>query len=186
MKQEHLINSYYVGSDIITLCENFSELVAETNKDEYAKRKQYNLSKIKQDITLGKIAEWGVYFIYLSRGYKRISVPDMSIYDKSSKSFDSDLRCGIYNLHIKSQNLESAERYGDSWIFQSKDPLFVKSSECDIIIGCRVGIDDFEKGALIEIKLEKKFSDLVFGETKVSKFNGNKKAIYLRDNNEQG
>lgn len=182
MKLEHSDKEYYLGTDIYRLCENFADRVVYTNKDEYAKRKQSNLQKIKQDIFVGKLAEWGIYFIYLQRGRKNVSVPDMNIYSKENKSFDPDLRWGLFNLHIKSQNFESADRYGDSWIFQAKDPLFDFSNEYDIVVGCRVGIDDFELGAFVEILLEKPFRSLTFGETKLAKFGGNKKAVYLKDN----
>lgn len=173
---------YYLGSDIYKLCENFADKVIGTNQDQYAHRGQINLNKIKQDIFLGKLAEWGVYFIYLENGAENLSVPDMNVYGKQDKSFDADLNCGSFKLHIKSQTLESSIRYGDSWIFQSKDPLFAFSTEHDIVVACRVGLDTFEMGAYVEIMLEKCFKDLVFGETKLSKFAGNKKAIYLKDN----
>lgn len=178
-----MINEYYVGSDILTICEAFANRVVETNKDEYARRKQSDLAKIKNDIVIGKLAEWGVYFIYLERG-RYLNTPDMQIYPKETKSFDPDLRWGLYNLHIKSQTYESAERYGDSWIFQTKDPLFEFSNEYDIVIGCRVSFDDFERGALVQIVLEKQFKNLKISEPKLSKFNGNKKAVYLKENNE--
>jgi hypothetical protein len=176
-------NEYYLGSDILLICEAFAEKVVHTNKDEYSRRKQSDLAKIKRDIVIGKLAEWGVYMIYLQRGKSVRNCPDMSIYEKEEKSFDADLRWGLYNLHIKSQTSESAFRYGDSWIFQSKDPLFEFSGDYDIVIGCRVGVDDFERGAFVEILLEKPFRNLIFGDTKLSKFSGNKKAVYLKDNN---
>jgi hypothetical protein len=181
MKQTPLETEYYLSSDILTMCEAFADRVIESNKDEYARRKQSDLVKIKKDIVTGKLAEWGVYFIYLSRG-RYLNTPDMQIYPKEHKSFDPDLRWGLYNLHIKSQTLESFMRYGDSWIFQAKDPLFEFSNGYDIVVGCRVSIDDFERGALVEIMLEKQFKQIKFGETKLSKFYGNKKAIYLKDN----
>jgi hypothetical protein len=183
MKQTILVNEYYVGSDILIICEAFADAVLRSNEDEYAKRKQFNVQKIKNDIVIGKLAEWGVYMIYLQRGRLLRSCPDMSLYSKEQKSFDPDLNWGLFNLHIKAQTAESALRYGDSWIFQSKDPLFGFSNEYDIVVGCRVSIDNFERGALVEIKLEKSFKNIVFGETKLSKFSGNKKAIYLKDNN---
>ena len=181
MKQTHLDNEYCFDSDIFIMCEAFADRVIETNKDEYARRKQANLAKIKNDILVGKLAEWGVYFIYLKRG-RYLNTPDMQIYPKEHKSFDPDLRWGLYNLHIKAQTFESSLRYGDSWIFQAKDPLFEFSNGYDIVVGCRVGIDDFERGAFVQIMLEKQFKQIKFGETKLSKFNDNKKAIYLEDN----
>jgi hypothetical protein len=181
MKQTPLETEYYLSSDILTMCVAFADRVIESNKDEYARRKQSNLTKIKNDILVGKLAEWGVYFIYLKRG-RYLNTPDMQIYPKEYKSFDPDLSWGMYNLHIKAQTVESSLRYGNSWIFQAKDPLFEFSNGHDIVVGCRVSIDDFERGAFVEIMLEKQFKQLRFGETKLSKFGGNKKAIYLEDN----
>ena len=181
MKQTRLETEFYLGSDILTMCEAFASRVVSTNKDEYARRKQSNLTKIKNDILVGKLAEWGVYFIYLQRG-RYLNTPDMQVYSKEHKSFDPDLRWGLYKLHIKSQTQESFVRYGDSWIFQAKDPLFEFSNEYDIVIGCRVSLDDFERGAFVQILLEKQFKQIKFGETKLNKFNDNKKAIYLKDN----
>ena len=177
-------NEYYLGSDILNICEAFAQKVAITNKDEYSRRNQYNLSKIKKDIVVGKLAEWGVYMIYLMQNKSLHSCPDMTVYDKSQKSFDPDLKWGLFNLHIKSQTDESASRYGNSWLFQSSDPLFSFNNEYDIVIGCRVSIDSFERGALVEILIQKPFKNLTFGDTKLNKFSGNKKAIYLEDNNE--
>lgn len=184
-----MITEYYIGRDVIRLCETFADRVISTNKDQYAKRKQHNQKKIWNDIFYGKLAEWGVYFIYLDRGRKNIDPPDMRIYKAKDKSFDADLKFGMYNLHIKSQTYQSSIQYGDSWIFQAKDPLFESASEYDIVIGCRVSLDqsteNFIEGALVEIKLEKAFHNLVIGETKLSKFSDNKKAIYLKDNDGQ-
>lgn len=184
MKPDLSDRSYQLQSDIYKICEHFAERVLITNKDEYSKRKQFNLSKIKNDILLGKLAEWGVYFIYLSEGRININIPDMSIYSAQHKSFDADLHWGLYNLHIKSQSFESSNRYGDSWIFQAKDPLFEFSNEYDIVIGCRVFTDEINETARVEILLAKQFKTLVFGETKLSKFSGNKRALYLKDNDE--
>lgn len=180
----YLDNEYFVGDDIIKICNHFADRVISTNIDCYQNRKQYNLDKIRQDIVLGKIAEWGVYFNYLHRGRTNIGIPDMNIYQAGHKNFDADLKWGFYNLHIKSQTFESAERFGDSWIFQAKDPLFDFSNEYDIIVGCRVTMDT--DGCLVQIKLEKPFRNLIFGDTRMSKFAGNKKAVYLKDNNEEG
>lgn len=180
-------NSYYLSRDIVKICENFADRVLQTNVDEYARRNQNSQKKIWSDIFTGKLAEWGVYFIYLERGRKNIDPPDMRIYGRSDKSFDADLRWGLFNLHIKSQVFESAIKYGDSWMFESKDPLFDFSNEYDIVIGCRVNLDiptvNYIEGALVEIKIEKTFKHLVIGDPKLSKFSGKKKAIYLRDNN---
>jgi hypothetical protein len=175
-----MIIEYYLDSDIVKLCQHFADTALDTNIQCYNKRRQFNSDKIKQDIFIGKLAEWGVFFSYIKRNQTTIQPPDMRIYLAEEKSFDCDLRWGLYKLHVKSQTFESAERYGDSWIFQSKDPLFGYSNEYDIIVGCRVAVDS--EGALVQILLEKPFRNLNFSEPKLSKFAGNKKAIYLKDN----
>lgn len=172
---------YSLQSDIIKMCEVFSSKVIHTNADEYHKRKQSDLEKIWNDIFYGKLAEWGVYFIYLERGRTNIDPPDMRIYHAKDKSFDPDLQYGLFNLHIKSQTDYSAQKYGDSWMFQSKDPLLEHCNEYDILIGCRVLHQDDR--ALVQIKLEKPFGKLKISEPKLNRFRGIKKAVYLEENN---
>lgn len=178
--------STYVSSDVVRMCKHFAQQSYLTNIDCYRYRKQTSPEKIQQDITIGKLAEWGVYFIYLDRGWNDITSPDMKIYPAEQKSFSADL---IYtnsddtgwtrfNLHIKSQTDSSADKFGDSWIFQTKDPLFDNAFEHDIIVGCRVNLDK----AHIQIRLEKPFLELNFADTKLNKFKDNKRAIYLKDN----
>ena len=178
------MNSYTLGKDIIFMCESFADKVIDTNLDEYSRRGQFNRQKIWNDIFYGKLAEWGVYFIYLKRNRLSVTTPDMKIYKGSRKSFDADLNWNLYKLHIKSQTSKSEKSYGTSWIFQSSDPLFKKSKEYDIIIGCTVEFFK-EDECVVDIKLEKQFSKLIFSEPKLNKFSDNKKALYLKDNNEQ-
>lgn len=182
------VDSYYLSRDIVKMCEVFCSRVLHTNVDEYHRRKQSDLSKIWNDIFYGKLAEWGVYFIYLERGRNNLNPPDMTIYTAKQKSYDADLKYGLFNLHIKSQTYESAERYGDSWMFQCKDPLFELSSEYDIMVGCRVSIHEpsknFIEGAFVEIKLERQFNKLILSDPKLAKFHGIKKTVYLKENDE--
>jgi hypothetical protein len=180
-------NKYTLPPEIYITCANFADQVVETNLSEYASRNQFNREKITNDILYGKLAEWGVYFIYLNKGRTNINPPDMRILDVKDKSFSSDLNWHLFNLHIKSQSRDSALRYGDSWLFQTKDPLFGYSTEYDIVVGCSVEIRTCDilgnvESVLVEIKIEKPFKDINFSEPKLSKFAGNKKAFYLKEN----
>jgi hypothetical protein len=139
-------------------------------------------NKILNDITIGKLAEWGVYFIFLDQGRHTITTPDMKIYLAKQKSFECDLQEGIHRLHVKGQTIASSNAYGHSWMLQAKDPLFEKSDSNDIIIGCSV---DWDEEAVVTILLEERFENLKIGEPKMSKFVNGKKAIYLRDNLEE-
>jgi hypothetical protein len=169
--------------DIITLCKHFSEQSFKSSVDEYARRKQVNEDKIKHDIMLGKLAEFGVYFIYLEQGKTNITAPDLNIYSAKNKSFDPDLRWGMYNLHIKSQTLQSSERYGDSWVFQSKDPAVNSPNEYDIFIGTCITYEEGCSTACVSIMLEKKLDSIKFGKPKLQKFStNNKTCVYLKDN----
>lgn len=67
--------------------------------------------------TTGKIAEWGVT-LYFTDLPCTISDPDMTLYAQDKKSFDSDLTINGRDLHVKSQNMSSAEKFGTSWMFQ--------------------------------------------------------------------
>jgi hypothetical protein len=177
-------NKYYtLQQDIITLCRHFAEQSLKSSIDEYARRKQVNENKIKSDIMLGKLAEFGVYFMYLEQGRTNITAPDLNIYSAKNKSFDPDLRWGMYNLHIKSQTLHSSERYGDSWVFQSKDPVVHSPNEYDIFIGTCITYEEGCSIATVSIMLEKKLDSVKFGQPKLQKFSANNKTcIYLKDN----
>lgn len=184
-------DSIYISEDIVTICTHFAERSYKSSADMYASRKQVNESKIKQDIMLGKLAEFGVYFIYLANGRTNITAPDLNIYPAKQKSFDPDLRWGLFNLHIKSQTIESANRYGDSWVFQSNDPAVKSPNEYDIFVGTGITYSDFGNGShgerllqyRVDIKLERKLDELKFGTPKLAKFNANNKTcIYLKDN----
>lgn len=171
---------YVLPPEIYNMCKAFAEKVVDTNLDEYASRKQFDKQKIISDILIGKLAEWGVYFIYLEDN-RRLDPPDMKVYTADKKSYDADLRYGNYKLHIKSQTVESVRRYGHSWLFQTKDPLFVHSDEYDIIIGCTVCVYQ-DMCVRVELEIEKTFSAIKFEKPKLAKFYGNKKAFYLKDN----
>ena len=98
-------------------CEKFARAELETTKNQRFRRNQYNLEKMMMDNIVGKIGEWAVCFQCWKEGYN-CSEPDMEIYTSSGKSFDADLILEGQDMHVKSQSVESAERYGTSWTFQ--------------------------------------------------------------------
>ena len=97
----------------------------------------------------GKLAEWGVYK-YLILQNKNCTAPDI--------------------------NKDSAKKYGLSWVFQSKDPMFKKADDNDICIFCLVYDNN------IEIILERPFKKLIFKDPKIPFLKGIKKVVYLEDN----
>ena len=101
-------------------CELFAQFSAQTSQDEYARRNQVNLEKIKKDIYQGKIAEFMVSIYYAKLG-KKVSVPDLEIYGKYRKSFDADLVINGTNVHVKS--CAANPRWSPSWVFQKNDKI---------------------------------------------------------------
>jgi len=172
------MSSYILNSEIVQICKEFAEKCCPTNQNEYARRNQNNIEKIKKDIRIGKMGEFAVYYMMLKKEAKGITKPDLEIYENNKKSFDSDLKCGNYNFHIKSQCLESASKFGISWMFQKTDPLIKKASEYDYFIGTTVNEDSNK----IDIVLKKPVKDLIFGEPIVDILKKTKVCVYLKNN----
>ena len=101
-------------------CRLFADHSADSSSDEYARRNQHSLEKIKMDIYRGKVAEFMVYD-YLTFKGNDTSLPDLEIYSASYKSFDADLVCNGLNVHVKSHLLNPT--FPPSWVFQKNDKL---------------------------------------------------------------
>lgn len=150
-------------------CEKFAEEAIESSKNLYYYRGTKNLDKIKEDIYVGKMGEVGVY-LHL-KGYG-CSKPDFAIYKGRRKSFDADLFVNQIPTHVKSQTKESANRYGNSYLFQKSDPVVINPNE-DLFYGTLV------EGNTVTIIKECKINELTFEPCKVSWFNKTKVAIYV-------
>lgn len=166
-----------VSQDIVKLCQHFAEKCYVTNIDEYSRRNQNDEEKIMHDIFIGKLAEFGVYFILLDKGINDITIPDISIYKSKNKSFDSDLKNKKYNFHIKTQTIQASKKFEESWLFQKNDPLVLKPKESDFFIGTQYNENEFE----IKILLSKKVKNLKFEKPKLDKL-FNKTCVYLKNN----
>ncbi len=153
------------------LCRFFAEASVSTNEDEYAKRNQNDKTKLKLDIYQGKKAEFMIFNYLLKKG-KKPSIPDIMIYEKEYKSFDSDMRINDSHLHIKSCLDDNG--FPNSWLFQPYDKLTITP-------------DDKEFIALVVLSNENSY----FYMAKAESFTGmykdplkktlNKKVIYERD-----
>ena len=104
-------------------CELFSKYSVFSSLPEYKKRNQFNEDKIIKDIYNGKKAEFLVYNFLISK-QKQLNSPDLNIYEKYNKSYDSDLILKDVNIHVKSHNVSG--NFPVSWVFQKKDPLLTK------------------------------------------------------------
>lgn len=152
-------------------CKLFAEFSVQSSLDEYARRNQTNVDKIKLDIYRGKVAEFMVYNYLVDKG-KNTTKPDLDVYDKDHKSFDADLVCEGVNLHIKSHFVNS--RFPVSWVFQKKDKITRDS--CSDYLSLVVINEDWDGWFYLEqAKL------LRFKEPKKESLKASKVCVYEKD-----
>lgn len=124
-------------------CHKFAEQSAASSMDEYARRNQHSIAKIKLDIFRGKVAEFQVWQHLVDRA-RDIIPPDVAIYDKYHKTFDADLVCNGQNLHVKSHMRNP--QFPVSWVFQKRDKLTYAPSDNDWL--CLVTLEADFSGTL--------------------------------------
>lgn len=114
------MNRVKLTNEEIIKCKKFAEEVFSTNQKQYAKRNQKNQNIIKHQILIGKLGEIATWKIFKKNPkIKKLDYPDFSILPYYKKSFDADLLVNdTKKIHVKSQDAESARRYGVSWTFQ--------------------------------------------------------------------
>lgn len=102
--------------------EDFAEKSISTNINIYASRNQPNIKKGMNDNKVGKIGE-EVVCAFLKEKIPNITLPDYTIYKVKNKSWDKDLKDPNSDIKVgvKTQTTESANRYGESWVFQNED-----------------------------------------------------------------
>jgi hypothetical protein len=124
-----------VTNDTRCICRAFANNVVSTNIDRYAARNQKDISKIIDDIYIGKLAEYAAYNLLNERSI-RVAEPDTEIYSARDKSFSADLCDGKNYYHVKCMKKSTAERFGLSWSFQVEDSLIKRPLEQDFIVLC--------------------------------------------------
>ena len=166
------ISKYYFDK-----CVKFADAQLETSKDLYSYRGEFRLSKIREDIIIGKLGEVAAYKYLKEKGFK-VNKPDFTIYDRFNKSFAADLvtNCGK-QIHVKSQSFDSMMRYGSSWLMQKSDSITFAPSFNDFIL--MVNISKGEANVLGVVSAVDLLSKGLFEEPKVSRYARTKKAIYF-------
>jgi len=148
-----------VTPQVIEIATRFANEVIGTNHY-YSNRGQSNKDTIIHQIFVGKIGEFAVRQWYIQKGFACSEV-DVTVTRK--KTFEPDLRVDGHACHVKSQSMESAQRFGISWTFQfagSKGAghrdheIFDTYSEHDRVIFCVVN------PPAVKIMAEIKVSDL--------------------------
>lgn len=181
---------FIISEDIFKLCGAFAKSSLATNTDRYARRNQFDVEKIAKDIRNGKIGEEGVYE-KVSELYPHLSKPDHAIYDKKDKSWDPDLKDldSDIRVAVKSQDIESAINFGESWVFQYNHG---KQYDCDT--GIFKQSDPNHYVAFVALNVPKRFGIIralvkvewlhekkLFKEMKKQSLRGNKMAVYYED-----
>ena len=105
------------------------EFANKANVRVYLGRARITEEKARNDIFIGKIAEFAV-----SRSIPGCSEPDVTIHEKPTWGADLKLPDGT-KVHVKTQSVEQAAKYGTSWIFEKKD-RGVKSKKPGIAALC--------------------------------------------------
>lgn len=161
------------------LCEKFSEEVDTTL---YARRNQFDNEKRKKDAKIGKLGEFAVVH-FLKKKVKDISPPDCEIYSAKQKSWDYDLKSSKFNIHVKTQDITQAYKYGESWIFQNEDKHIFREYDKEKDYVAFVIVNLITKEAQIKgiCKLQLLHDNNLFALPKLIHLQGNKRAVYMSD-----
>jgi hypothetical protein len=157
--------------ETIAICRKFAEQSASSSMDEYARRNQHSIDKIKLDIFRGKVAEFQVWQHLVDRA-RDVAAPDVAIYDKYHKTFDADLVCNGQDLHVKSHMRNP--NYPVSWVFQKRDKLTYAPSSTDWL--CLVTLDDDLSG----IMYIRQAKEVAFEQPKKESLRASKVCVYER------
>lgn len=182
--------NFLISEDVLNKCLTFAKQSVNTSADKYASRQQFDLEKIIKDIRNGKVGEEAVYE-KISALYPNLSKPDHQIYDKKNKSWSPDLADKSSGIHlaVKSQDIESAINFGESWVFQygsggkydCDTGVFndAKPNHYVAFVGLNV---PKRKGSIRAIvKIQWLHTNNLFKEMKKKNLRGNKVAVYYED-----
>lgn len=176
--------SVELSSEQMEKCKNFAQECAPTNVNRYKFRNQRNVKKIEKQIFTGKLAEVAVDTYFRFMGYEP-NEPDFTIYKNKKKSWDCDLKIEGVSIHIKSQDVSSAKKYGTSWMFQfsssrgsGEDFDEVLEDPDGIVVFCLV---DGNKVSFEFIGRTSKCIPALLKEPRVHQLRNYKRVVYLED-----
>ena len=182
---------FIITEEMNKKCSEFAKNSVNTSSRKYASRNQFDIDKITKDIRNGKIAEEGVWHLLVDK-FPHLSKPDHTIYAAKDKSWDPDLKDISSNMRfaVKSQDIESAINFGESWVFQYGEG---KKYDCDTgIFGnnldsnhfvCFVSLNYPKKTGIIKaiVKVKWLHDNKMFKPMRKANLNGNKLAVYYED-----
>lgn len=183
-------SKFMISEDTLNKCLAFAKSSVDTSLDKYARRNQFDGEKIIKDIRNGKVGEEMVYQ-KISSLYPELSKPDYQIYNKKDKSWDPDLKDIQSNLRlaVKSQDIESAINFGESWVFQfgnggkyDCDTGVFKTTDTNHYVAF-VSLNVPKRQGIIKalVKVQWLHDKKLFKEMKKQSLRGNKVAVYYED-----
>jgi hypothetical protein len=189
--KQHMLQSEY--NKLYEMCTDFAQKQLVTSRSKYRQRNQTNQVRITQQIADGKMGELFAARHLRKQGYV-CSDPDFEIYTARNKSFDADLVVELADpfesraVHVKTQNNESARRWGSSWVFQAggagygnTDPLLDRTTNDWVVF---VKLDAQAHSAVVIGPLEMAQVKQHLKDPVLERLKGIKKCIYESDLNE--
>ena len=172
-------------NELYETCTDFAQKQLVTSRSKYRQRNQSNQTRITQQIADGKMGEIFAARHLRTQGYT-CTEPDFEIYTARNKSFDADLVVDSQQaVHVKTQNAESARRWGSSWVFQAggvgygnTDPL-LDSTTTDWVVF--VKLDTQAHSAVVIGPLEMAQVKQHLKDPVLDRLKGIKKCIYESD-----
>jgi len=181
---------FIITPEVFEKCTTFAKKSVSTSSDKYARRNQFDVEKIVKDIRNGKIGEEGVHSLLLNK-FPKLLPPDHNIYDKNNKSWEPDLKDEASDIRIavKSQDIESAIHFGESWVFQ-----FGNGGKYDCDTGVFKSVDDNHYVAFVALNVPKRKGEIkaivkvqwlhdnkLFKAMQKQNLRGNKVAVYFEN-----
>jgi hypothetical protein len=169
-------------------CRLYAENEFETVKQTRAQRGQTNPDRIKHQTAVGKMGEL-IACDWLRMQGLNCTSPDFTIYNGRKKSWDSDMHIIAINsskfkVACKTQDEESARKYGRSWIFQKgghgyghTDPVIQKGESLSVFVSLDL------KNEHAEVKGPFRMCDMrpLFKEPRIERLKFSKAALYWED-----
>lgn len=114
------------------LCSTFAKNSAINQREYYKTKGERGIAKLEYWTYNGKMSEYAVFNTLLSfPNYKKVSPPDIMIYERNRKSHDADIVSDDKLIHVKSCIVVDGRE--PSWLFSTEDKIVTKPSENDIV-----------------------------------------------------
>lgn len=167
-------------------CRLYAENEFETVKQTRAQRGQTNPTRIKHQTAVGKMGELIACDWLRMQGFNCTS-PDFTIYSGRKKSWESDMHIIAhekFKVACKTQDEESARKYGKSWIFQKgghgyghTDPVIQKGESLSVFVSLDL------KNEHAEVQGPFRMCDMrpLFKEPRIERLKFSKAALYWED-----